>query len=308
MVYAFADSQPAASARRRTAARAFGNGASVPGGHSRIVKKSTRDQRCVAAPTRTIGRGVWPRKSPRTRRCAEARLDRRIPALSRPTRARAQYRFPSNQARRAPPGVPSGRQAPGRGPPWPRARSRTRCAEPFAKLKVSVSLGRSRVWLSGYKTAPPQPRAKSSKWNHDLAELCAVKCVYGRFGDAEAPRWPALPAAALRRLRRATRPPCRRARRCQPLARPRPTPGPLWERFPRPPRGGSRRGRLARRRRSRIESARVSLDCVVLRRRARDVWRGLRPTLDPWPTLRHGLRPVWTASCRSATDRAGPRP
>ena len=129
MVHAFDDSQPAASARRRTAARAFGNGASVPGGHSRIVKKSTRDQRCVAASARTTGRSIWPRRSPRTRRCAEARLDRRISALLRPTGARAQHRFSSNQARRAPPGVHERKWTRLRRPPRPRARVRADCAE-----------------------------------------------------------------------------------------------------------------------------------------------------------------------------------
>ena len=129
MVHAFDDSQPAASAHRRTAARVFGRSASAPGGHSRIVETSTRDQRCVAASTRTTGRGVWPRRSPRTRRCAEARLDRRISALLRHTRARAQHRFSSNQARRAPPGVHERKWTRLRRPPRPRARVRADCAE-----------------------------------------------------------------------------------------------------------------------------------------------------------------------------------
>ena len=150
MVHAFDDSQPAASAHRRTAARVFGRSASAPGGHSRIVEISTRDQRCVAASTRTTGRGVWPRRSPRTRRCAEARLDRRISALLRPTGARAQHRFSSNQARRAPPGVHERKWTRLRRPPRPRARVRADCAETrglcfLQRLKSVVHL-RINLW------------------------------------------------------------------------------------------------------------------------------------------------------------------
>jgi len=63
MVYAFDDSQPAASAHRRTAARVFGRSASAPGGHSRVAQKSTSDKRCVAPSTRTIMASFQPQKS-----------------------------------------------------------------------------------------------------------------------------------------------------------------------------------------------------------------------------------------------------
>ena len=45
MVYAFDDSQPAASAHRRTAARVFGRSVSAPGGHSRAAGISTKHQK-----------------------------------------------------------------------------------------------------------------------------------------------------------------------------------------------------------------------------------------------------------------------
>ena len=45
IVYAFDDSQPAASAHRRTAARVFGRSVSAPGGHSRATGISTKHQK-----------------------------------------------------------------------------------------------------------------------------------------------------------------------------------------------------------------------------------------------------------------------
>ena len=72
MVYAFDDSQPAASAHRRTAVRVFGQSASAPGGHSRVVRKSARDQRCVAPSTRTMISIVRLQERPRIHRFAAA--------------------------------------------------------------------------------------------------------------------------------------------------------------------------------------------------------------------------------------------
>ena len=76
MVYAFDGSQPAASAHRRTAARAFGRSVSAPRGHSRVVEFSTRHQERVTPSTRTIVRSIWLKKSPKARRCAAAWRDR----------------------------------------------------------------------------------------------------------------------------------------------------------------------------------------------------------------------------------------
>ena len=98
MVHAFDDSQPAASAHRRTAARVFGRSVSTPGGHSRVAQKSTSHKRCVAPSTRTTMTSFQPRKNEFRTRCAGARLGRPISALFGPTRARA------NSALRAPEG------------------------------------------------------------------------------------------------------------------------------------------------------------------------------------------------------------
>ena len=63
-----------------------------------------------------------------------------------------------------------------------------------------------------------------------------------------------------------------------------------------------------RRRRSRFDLARVVPECVVLRRRVRDVLRDPRHGADVRLTLRHRLRQVLTASCRFVADRASYRP
>ena len=81
MLHAFDDVQPATSAHNRTAVRVLGDCAPAPGGHSRVVKSSTRDQRSVAPSTRTIMASLWLQERPRTRRTAAAWLDRRMTAF-----------------------------------------------------------------------------------------------------------------------------------------------------------------------------------------------------------------------------------
>ena len=79
----FADVQPVASDHSRTAARVLGDCAPASVGHSRVVGKSMRDQRCVAPSTCTIRASLWLQNHPRARRLAAAWLASRWPVDAR---------------------------------------------------------------------------------------------------------------------------------------------------------------------------------------------------------------------------------